>query len=309
MNPLDRILQRAAEQTRREGTRIVLPEGNDPRVREAAAILRKRRIVNPLVLPTDLWRGPMLQVFEQARLGKSSTPELLASWLDEPLFQAAAMVRAGEAQGALAGACHSTSDTLRAALKILGPAEGVSTVSSFFLMALPQPTAAGDRLLAFADCGLVPTPDAAQLAEIAMATAASFRRLTGEEPRVALLSFSTHGSADDPSVRRVREAHDRLQQLQPDFVFDGELQLDAALVPEIAAMKAASGALGGRANVLVFPDLNAGNIGYKLVERLGGAQAVGPLVQGLRAPYNDLSRGASVDDIVVAAAVTALQGS
>ncbi|MDH3786870.1 MAG: phosphate acyltransferase, partial [Acidobacteriota bacterium] len=277
MNRLDAILQRATDLTALTGRRIVLPEGEDPRIQAAAEILRERKIVQPIVLSaTDLGtvsRDRLTREMDEARSGKDSRPEVHERWLTDPLYVAAAMVRMGEAEGAVAGACHATSDILRAALQILGAGEGVRTVSSFFMIELPAPTAGGQRLLAFADCGLVPSPDAAQLAEIATATARSYRQLTDEQPKVALLSFSTHGSATDPSVTRVREARNLIAEQSPDFLFDGELQLDAAIVPEVAATKANASPLEGQANVLIFPDLNSGNIGYKLAERLGGAQA------------------------------------
>ena len=304
--PLDQLLQRAAQRPRR----ILFPESEDERVLEAVAQLRERGICEPLLLGAGGmqpfqhagWES-VVAAAEQARGERGDARELL----DDRLHYAAGCVRAGLADGMVAGAVHTTSETLRAALRILRPAPAVQAVSSFFLMQLREPTAAGERLLTFADCGLIPEPTVEELAEIAVGTAAEVRSLLGIEPRVAMLSFSTKGSAHHERIDHIHKALKLAREREPQLAIDGELQLDAAIVPEIAALKAPRSAVAGRANLLIFPNLEAGNIGYKLVERLAGAQAVGPLLRGLAYPANDLSRGCSVSDILLAAAVTALQ--
>jgi phosphate acetyltransferase len=328
VNRLRQIIQRAKQSP----AKIAFPEATEPRTLQAAARLLEERIVEPVLVgpqtdvveackgqgidpgslqiedpQTSSHRDRCIDAAVEAQARRGLLREKVAERLASPLSFAAAMVRAGVAGGTVAGAIHSTAETLRAALRFIRPAPGAKIVSSFFLMGLREPTPTGDDVLAFADCGLVPYPDAEELAEIARRTADSYRLLCDAEPRVALLSFSTHGSAHHKSVKLVVEARELLGRNAPDFAFDGELQLDAALIPEVGNAKAPTSPVAGRANVLIFPNLDAGNIGYKLVERLGGAQAVGPLVQGLSRPANDLSRGCSVDDIVLAAAVTALQ--
>jgi phosphate acetyltransferase len=252
-------------------------------------------------------RGRTVDALLERRKAKGMTKAEAESHAADPLIVANALVRAGTADGCVAGASNTTGDVLRAALWLVGPADGVRTVSSAFYMVVPGFRGTDEEVLTFTDCAVVPYPTAEQLADIATAAAADRRRIVGDDPRVAFLSFSTAGSAEGISVSLVREAVDLFRRRLPEVAVDGELQGDAALVPGVGERKAPGSPVAGRANVLVFPSLDSGNIAYKLVQRLGGASAVGPIIQGLRKPCSDLSRGAVVEDIINVAAITALQ--
>jgi phosphate acetyltransferase len=309
--------------------RLLLAEGGDERVVRAADRIRRLEVADVAIVGApeevratsrnaDLSPGAVSVVdagaadeiartfaaLKQTR-GDRLTTEAIERFARDPLFQAATRVREGRADCFVAGAVRTTADVLRASLWLIGLAPGVKMVSSFFLMVMPDTVAGGgrERVMMFADCGVVPDPTAPQLAEIACLTADRYRQLTRQVPHTAFLSFSTRGSAEHPRVTKVREALALAREARPDLHFDGELQADAALDPGVAKRKAPDSVVAGHANVLIFPDLDSGNIGYKLVQRLGGARAYGPILMGLARQANDLSRGCSADDVVEVATI------
>jgi phosphate acetyltransferase len=293
------------------GATILLPESGDLRVQAAAARLRSEGIADAILIgPGALEPGKDPRLPRVAQLLRDRRPDQVEDAVhaidlaSDPLRFAAGLVALGEADGCVAGAVHTTADVLRAALWTIGPAPGVSCVSSAFYMVLPD-----QRVFTFTDCAVVPEPTAEELASIALGAARDRTRLVGDTPKVAFLSYSSHGSARGPAIERVKAALAIFREIAPDIVVDGELQVDAAIDAEVARRKAPDSPLAGEANVLVFPDLNCGNIAYKLVHRMGGAVALGPLLQGLARPMSDLSRGASTEDIVEVVAMVALQGT
>ena len=327
------ILAQMLERAQQNQKRIVLPEGDEPRTWEAANIILRDKIAkliligDPAVIRQmaaekgyehieeatlfDPQHDPKMAEYAhllyELRKSKGMTEEEAAKKAQDPLYLGCLMIKNGDADGELAGARGTTADTIRPAFQILKTKPGVSIVSGAFLMFTPAKQLGEDGFLVFADCAVNPNPDAQQLAQIAISTAETARALGGFEPKVAMLSFSTKGSAKHELVDKVVEATRIAKELAPELDIDGELQADAALIEKVAATKAPGSPVAGKANVLVFPDLQAGNIGYKLVERFSGADAVGPILQGIAAPVNDLSRGCKVQDIVQMVIITANQ--
>lgn len=327
------ILNQMIARAKANPQRIVLPEGDEPRTLEAANILLKDKIAQLILIGdpekiksmaaekgyeyikeakiVDPIHDPKMPEYAnllfELRKAKGMTEEEAAKKAQDPLYLGCLMIKAGDADGELAGARGTTADTIRPAFQILKTKPGCSIVSGAFLMFTPAKHLGESGFLLFADCAVNPNPDAKQLAEIAISTAETARAIAGIEPRVAMLSFSTKGSAKHELVDKVQEATKLAKEMAPDLALDGELQADAALVESVAKTKAPGSSVAGKANVLVFPDLQAGNIGYKLVERFSGADAVGPILQGIAAPVNDLSRGCKVQDIVQMVVITANQ--
>lgn len=310
--------------------RVVLPEGTEERTLKAAEKIAKEGIAVPILLGNeqeirskaagldysgvsiiDLNKTGKLDEyaaeFYEMRKHKGITMEQAKQTMSDPMFYSCMMVKKGEADGMVAGAINPTANTLRPALQIIKTLPGISVVSSSFIMELKTNEYGYNGILMFGDCAVNPNPDENELAAIAISTAQTGKQLTGMEPKVAMLSFSTKGSAKHELVDKVVKATEIVKKLAPDLMVDGELQADAALVEKVGQLKSPGSPVAGKANVLIFPDLQAGNIGYKLVQRLAGAEAIGPVCQGFAAPVNDLSRGCSVEDIVSVVAITAVQ--
>ncbi|MFV0483699.1 MAG: phosphate acetyltransferase [Bacteroidales bacterium] len=328
------LLSEIKENAQKNIKRIVLPEGDEPRTLRATEIILKEKIADIILLGreeqiaqvskelgVDISGAQIINPLSsenreiyaeemvRQRADKGMTMEKALSDLNNPLVFAALMIKCGDADGEIAGAINATGDVLRPAFQYVKTKKGVSVVSGAFFMFVNDPHFGHNGILVFADCAVMPDPTEQQLAEIAISTAETASSIMGIEPRIAMLSFSTYGSAKHELVDRVKNATRIAKEMRPDLKIDGEMQVDAALIPEVAQLKAPDSEVAGRANILVFPNLEAGNIGYKLVQRLAKAEAIGPVLQGMAAPINDLSRGCSVHDIVNLVAITANQAS
>ncbi len=326
------FIKRVISSAQADRKRIVLPEANEARTLRAVEIIIKEKIADLILLgdereikqsakeigvsvegativnhKTDRYRNWYANMMLEIRSGKGLTKKEAFRLLDDPLYFAPMMILNGDADGAIAGATSSSAEVLRPALQFAKPLPGTKAVSGVFLMFVNDPHFGYEGMLIFADCSVIPNPTERQLAEIAITTAHTAKSLIGMDPRVAMLSFSTKGSAAHPNVDKVVRATKIANRLAPDLKIDGEMQLDAAIMPEVAQMTAPGSDVAGRANILVFPNLEAANIGYNLVHRLGKAEAIGPILQGMSVPINDLSRGCSVGDIITMAAITANQ--
>lgn len=329
-----KLLERVIQDAQSYQKRIVLPEGTEPRTIRATEIILNESIARIILLgnpveimkaaeecgvnikgavlvdpKTDERREIYAAKMVEIRKSKGLTMEAALEMLDDPLVFAPLMIKCGDADGEIAGAINATGDVLRPAFQFVKTMPGVSVVSGAFLMFVNDPHFGHDGILVFADCAVMPDPDERQLAEIAVTTAKTAKAIVGLEPRVAMLSFSTKGSAQHPLVDKVVNATRIAKEMDPELKIEGEVQLDAALIPEVAKLKAPDSEVAGRANILVFPGLEAANIGYKLVQRLSQAEAIGPVLQGMAAPINDLSRGCSVSDIVNMVAITSNQAA
>ena len=327
-----KLMNKILEVAKADKKRIVLPEGNEERTIVATEEIYKQGYAHPIlvgnkeeilnkatVLNVDLTGveiidpetsenlSKYIEAFYELRKNKGMTMSKAEKIVRDPLYFGTMMVKLGDADGMVSGAVHTTGDLLRPGLQIIKTAPGVSVVSSFFIMMVPDSVYGEEGMLLFSDCAVNPNPNEDQLAAIAIATAETAKNLCKVEPRVAMLSFSTMGSADHELVSKVRTATEKAKELRPDLLIDREMQLDAAIVESVASQKAPNSKVAGKANVLVFPDLQAGNIGYKLVQRFAKAEAIGPICQGFDKPINDLSRGCSSEDIVKVVAITAVQ--
>ena len=331
MELIDRIKQNAKKYNKR----IVLPEGTEERNLKAADVvlaeglahiiligdpaeiksqaekfglknISKAEIINPV---SHSKKEQYIDLMVEIRKSKGLTKEDAAKLIEDPLYLGVMMIKNGDADGEVSGAVHATGDVLRPAFQYIKTAPGISVVSGALVMVLPDKSFGEDGIMVFADCAVHPDPTDRELAEIAVSSAQTTRAICGFEPKIAMLCFSTKGSAKHPLVDKVASATKIAKEMAPDLNIDGELQADAALIESIGKSKSPGSPVAGKANVLIFPDLNSGNIGYKLVQRLGGAEAIGPILQGIAAPINDLSRGCSVDDIINVIAITANQAA